>query len=87
MKLLNTFHIQIYEKIRSRKAKYICSFEQFNELNSIQRNFTVGKIFALGLMAIPGVGKNSVTTITKYFKTYKAMYDYLSKLDSNNDRV
>lgn len=79
--------MQIYDKIRSKKAKYLCSFEQFNELNSIQRNFTVGKIFALGLMAIPGVGKNSVSVVTKYFKTYKAMHDYLSRLDSNNDRV
>jgi len=56
-------------------------------MNSVQRNFTVGKIFALGLMAIPGVGKNSVTVVTQYFKTYKAMHDYLKKLDSNFDRV
>lgn len=87
MKLLNTFHLQIYDKIIKKKAKYLCSFEQFNQLNSIQRNFTVGKIFALGLMAIPGVGKNSITVVNKYFKTYKAMYEYLSKFDSNIERV
>lgn len=64
MNLLNSFHLQIYEEILSRNAKYLCSLDEFNELNSVQRNMTVGSVFALGLMCIPGVGKSAVKLVT-----------------------
>lgn len=52
-------------------------------MNSIQKKFRVGNVFASGLMAIPGVGKNSVSVLTEYFKTYRGMYEYLKKYVSN----
>ena len=64
MDMLNVFHKQIFDEIALNQMKYLSSFDEFNEFNSVQRNMTVGNVFALGLMCIPGVGKNAVRVIT-----------------------
>ena len=87
MNLLNVFHMQIYESILSNTANYLCTLDEFNELNSIQRNITVGHVFALGLMCIPGVGKNAVKVVTQYFQTYRQMYDYLLRFETKEERL
>jgi excinuclease UvrABC nuclease subunit len=41
---------------------------------------TVEQIFGLSLKTIPGVGRNSVEALLKYFKSFKCMYNELKKL-------
>jgi hypothetical protein len=41
---------------------------------------TVEKIFGLSLKSIPGVGKNSVMTMLKYFRSFREMFMKLSEL-------
>lgn len=83
MKLLNELHRQIYGKIVNGEARYLCGLDEFIEANSVQRNSTVEKVFGLGLMTIPGVGKGAVNILTEYFRTYRTMHDYLKRFKSN----
>jgi len=87
MNLLHTFHNDIFKKIKSNKARYLCTLEEFIEFNSIHKNLTVGDAFALGLMTIPAVGKSAVKVIRQYFRTFKQMHSQLKKFESNEERV
>lgn len=43
---------------------------------------TIEHIFGLSLKTIPGVGKNSVNEILKYFTSFRSLYNSLKMLNS-----
>lgn len=44
-------------------------------------------VFGMGLKAIPSIGKGSIKSILKYFKTYRALYDALNEFETYDDRM
>ena len=41
----------------------------------------------MGLKSFPNVGKQTVTNLVRYFKSYRLLYDKLNELDNDDDRV
>lgn len=46
------------------------TLEEFNKKNSKSSNLTVENVFGLSLKVLPNVGKQTVNSILKYFKTF-----------------
>jgi hypothetical protein len=44
-------------------------------------------VFGLGLKVFPSVGRQTVTNVLRYFKSYYGLYRELEKYASNDERV
>ena len=79
-KFLSSIYEQLFKKIESgaEEVLSIGSLEDFNRRNSKNRLLTIEQIFGLGLKSFPNVGKQTVSNLLRFFKSYRILYDKLS---------
>ena len=65
----------------------IGTIEEFNKRNSKSRLLTIEQVFGLGLKSFPNVGKQTVSNLIRFFKSYRLLYDKLEQLENDEERI
>lgn len=68
------------------KMATIGSFEAFVQNSAKGSNVTVRQIFGLSLKTIPGVGKNAVGEVLRYFGSFRELHRQLRQLGCSSER-